>query len=207
MVPALVLATASFTAVCFAQPAFGPSLAPGQTLRGRFVQTRILKGIAAPLKSEGTFVLVPGKGLIWRVEQPIQTTTVIDPGGVRQIINGNEVQRVDAARVPFIAHFYHMLDGALMGNWTAMQHDFAVATTGDRTAWRTVLTPKRPDDPIAGILSSIAISGGKLAEDVQINRSNGDSEHIVFLDQSIFTAGLSAEETRLLSGGNLDSPH
>ena len=54
-----------------------------------------------------------------------------------------------------------MLNGALMGDWTAMRHDFAVETTGDRDAWRTLLTPLRPNDPIAGMLASIVITGGQ----------------------------------------------
>ena len=127
--------------VCFAELAMGPSLARGSnSCTAASCRTRNLKGIASTLKSEGTFVLAPGRGLIWRIEEPIQTITVITPAGIRQIVNGSEVQRIDAAKVPFIAHFYDMLNGALMGDWTAMRHDFAVETTGDRGAWRTVLT-------------------------------------------------------------------
>jgi hypothetical protein len=176
----------------------GPTLAAGQTLHGRFIQERHLKGLASALKSEGNFILAPGKGLIWRIEQPIQTTTVITPTGIRQIINGNEVQHIDAARVPFIAHFYDMLNGSLMGDWSAMRHDFAVNSTGDRNAWRTVLTPLHPDDPIAGMLASIVIAGGKMVDSVDINRANGDSEHMAFLDQTVSSAALTADDARLL---------
>ena len=181
-----------------AEIAMGPTLAPGQTLHGRFTSERHLKGLASALKSEGNFILAPGKGLIWRIEQPIQTTTVITPAGIRQIINGNEVQHIDASRVPFISHFYDMLNGSLMGDWSAMRHDFAVHSTGDRNAWRTVLTPLRPDDPIAGMLSSIVISGGKMVDSVDINRANGDSEHMAFLDQTVSSAPLIADDARLL---------
>jgi hypothetical protein len=176
----------------------GPTLAPGQTLSGRFVQERHLKGITLSLKSEGSFVLAPGKGLIWRVEQPIQTLTVITPAGIRQIINGSEVQHIDSARVPFIAHFYDMLNGALTGDWSAMRHDFAVESTGDQKDWRTVLTPQRRDDPVAEFLASIAIAGGKMVDDVEIKRANGDSEHIAFLDQTVSSVALTAEDAGLL---------
>jgi hypothetical protein len=184
--------------VCGADRNMGPTLSPGQTLHGSFVQERHLQGLASTLKSSGSFVLAPGKGLIWRIEAPIQTTTVITPAGIRQIINGSEVQHIDAARLPFIAHFYDMLNGALMGDWTAMRHDFAVKTTGDRGAWRTVLTPLRPDDPIAGMLASIVVSGGKMVDSVDINRTNGDSDHMAFLDQTISSAALSGDDARLL---------
>ena len=195
-IAAVVIALLS--SVSFAQLAMGPTLASGQTLHGRFVQARNLKGISSTLKSEGTFVMAPGKGLIWRIEDPIQTVTIITPDGIRQIINGSEVQRIDAAKVPFISHFYDMLDGALMGDWTAMRHDFAVQTKGDRAAWRTILTPVRPNDPIAGMLASIVISGGKMVDGVEISRANGDSERIAFLDQTVSGVALSGDDARLL---------
>lgn len=197
------IAIALLSSVSFAQLAMGPTLAPGQTLHGRFVQARNLKGISSTLKSEGTFVLAPGKGLIWRIEDPIQTVTIITPDGIRQIINGSEVQRIDAAKVPFISHFYDMLDGALMGDWTAMRHDFAVQTKGDRAAWRTLLTPVRPNDPIAGMLASIVISGGKMVDGVEISRANGDSERIAFLDQTVSGVALSGDDARLLEIKNI----
>ena len=79
-----------------------------------------------------------------------------------------------------------------------MRHDFAVKTTGDRGAWRTVLTPLRPDDPIAGMLASIVVSGGKMIDGVDISRTNGDSEHMAFLDQIVSSAALSGDDARLL---------
>jgi hypothetical protein len=199
----MAVAIVSLSSVCFAQLAIGPALAPGQTLHGRFEQTRSLKGISSTLKSEGTFVLAPGRGLIWRIEDPIQMVTIISPAGIWQIINGSEVQSIDAAKVPFIVHFYNMLDGALVGDWIAMRRDFAVQTKGDRAAWRTVLTPVRPNDPIAGLLASIVITGGKMVDGVEISRSNGDSERIGFLDQSVSGVPLSAEDTRLLNNSNV----
>jgi hypothetical protein len=196
-------AIALLSSVCFAQLTIGPSLAPGQALHGRFVQARNLKGIASTLKSDGTFVLAPGIGLIWRTEAPIHTITVITPAGIRQIVNGSEVQRIEATKVPFIAHFYDMLNGALMGDWTAMRHDFSVETTGDRGAWRTLLTPLQPTDPIGGMLASIIITGGKMVDGVEIRRTNGDSERIAFLDQAVSSVALSGDDARLLNDKNV----
>ncbi|MHB8381507.1 MAG: outer membrane lipoprotein carrier protein LolA [Candidatus Binataceae bacterium] len=189
--------------ICVAGIVVGPALVPGQMMQGRFVQRRQLKGLTATLKSDGNFILVPGRGLIWRVVDPIKTTTVITPAGIRQIINGNEVQNIDAARAPFVAHFYAMMSGALMGHWETMRHDFAIKTTGDSAAWRTVLTPLRPDDPIAGMIASIVITGGKMVDDVDITRANGDSESIAFLDQVVSSAALSGEDARLLRAKGL----
>jgi hypothetical protein len=194
----VAIAITCLASICFAQP-IGRSLTSGQSLHGRFEQARNLKGISATLKSSGSFVLVPDKGLIWRIEQPIQTTTVITRDGVRQIIKGNDVQHIEAARVPLISHFYDMLGGALIGDWSAMRHDFTVKTTGDDYAWQTVLTPLHSDDPITSALSSIAITGGAMVNRVDITRTNGDSEEITFLKQKFSSAPLSADDARLLT--------
>jgi hypothetical protein len=50
-----------------------PTLTPGQTLYGRFVQERYLRGLTAPLKTEGDFVVAPALGIIWRSEQPVRS--------------------------------------------------------------------------------------------------------------------------------------
>jgi hypothetical protein len=194
-----VIATLGFAAFSFAQPIIGPSIAPGQNLHGRFQQERHLKGITVTLTSSGSFVLAPGKGLIWRIEQPIQTVTVITPVGIRQIVNGSEVQRIEASHVPVITHFYDMLNGSLTGDWSTMHHDFAVQTTGDQRGWRTTLTPLRATDPIVGTLSSIVITGAKMVDAVNILRTNGDSERLTFLDQAISDVPLSEGDARLLT--------
>jgi hypothetical protein len=198
-----VVAALAFASVSFAQLGIGPAITPRQNLHGRFQQERHLKGITATLTSSGSFVLAPGKGLIWRIEEPIQSITVITPAGIRQIVNGSEVERIEASRVPVVTHFYDMLNGALTGDWSAMLHDFAVQTTGDRRAWRTTLTPLRATDPIVGMLSSVVIVGAKMVDAVDIVRANGDSERLTFLDQAISDVPLSEGDARLLNSDGI----
>jgi hypothetical protein len=201
---AAAIIIASLSSICRADLAMGPTLGPGQTLHGCFVQTQHLTGLASTLQSEGSFVLAPGKGLIWRTQDPIQTITVISPAGIDQIVNNASVQHIDTAKAPFIAHFYDMLNGALMGDWAGMRQDFAVTTTGDRRAWRTILKPLRPKDPIEGIIASIVIIGGKMVDEADINRTNGDAERIAFHDQAISNAALSSDDARLLKSTEID---
>ena len=198
-----LFAALAYASASSAQLAIGPAIGPGQVLLGRFQQERHLEGITATLTSSGSFVLVPGKGLIWRIELPIQTITVITPAGIRQIVNGSEVQRIETSRVPIIAHFYNMMNGALTGDWSVMHHDFAVQNTGDRRAWRTTLTPLRPTDPFVGTLSSIVIAGGHMVDTVDIVRANGDTERLMFRDQVISGAPLSNSDARLLNNSGI----
>jgi hypothetical protein len=180
-----------------AQPPQPRPLQPGEAINGRFVQERHLAGLASPLRSEGSFLLAAGKGLIWRGEKPFATTVVITPAGILQIVNGAEVQRLPASRLPFLARFYDMLSGALSGDWSAMAHDFTVTRQGEGDAWKIVLTPLRADDPAAAQLRSITVTGAKFVDAVEIRRTNGDWEQLTFLQQTLTPTPLAPDDTRL----------
>jgi hypothetical protein len=174
-------------------------LGQDEMIRGRFVQDRILAGFAKPLHSEGRFVLVNGKGLIWQGETPFKTTTVISASGILQLVDGQEAMRLPASRLPVLAHFYEVLGGALSGDEHLLQKDFKVAQSSDAGRWHLVLTPVRPDDVALGQIVSITLSGPDLADEVEIRKQTGDVDHLRFLDQAVAPAALSPEETRLLN--------
>ena len=75
-------------------------LKDGDVLRGHFVQERFMQGFAAPLHSEGSFVVAPGRGLIWRAETPFAITTVVTPAGLVQSVDGAETSRLSTASWP-----------------------------------------------------------------------------------------------------------
>src|SRR5437016_10534763 len=74
-------------------------LTAGDVLRGRFVLDRRLAGFDKPLRSEGTFSLVPGRGLIWHAQKPFENTTVITAGGISVSANGREAVQLSATRI------------------------------------------------------------------------------------------------------------
>jgi Outer membrane lipoprotein carrier protein LolA-like len=176
-----------------------PTLTPGQTLYGEFVQEQHLKGLTAPLKTEGDFVVAPGVGIIWRSKQPVQSATVITAAGMRRTVNGNEVQRIASAKIPAFAHLYELIDRAMKGDWSAMEKDFALEYTGDRQAWRIVMTPLKSQDPLASRLTSVVLMGDGRIDSVDINRANGDSEHVAFLKQVVSTSPMPDADARLLN--------
>ena len=182
-----------------ALPSFAAeTLSDGQVLRGAFVQERFLKGFQAPLKSEGHFVLAPGRGLIWRTESPFAVTTVMSPAGLVQEVKGTETMRLPAARLPFMSKLYTMLGGALTGDWKALEDMFAVERTGDAKAWTLHLTPRRADDPTLPI-RAITVRGGRFVEEVEIAKPDGDRDRLTFQDQALKAEPPTADEAKLLS--------
>ena len=193
----LLLALAAFLLCAAASPPQPGALKPGEAIHGRFVQERHLGGLASPLRSEGSFLLAAGRGLIWRGEKPFATVVVITPAGILQTVNGAEVQRLPASRLPFLARFYDMLSGALSGDWSTLSHDFTVTRSAEGDHWTIVLTPARADDPAAAQLKSITVTGAKFVDGVEIRRANGDWEQLTFLQQVVSAAPLAADDARL----------
>jgi hypothetical protein len=175
-----------------ALPARAAELAPGQVLRGTFVQERHLQGFAQPLKSQGSFVVVLGRGLIWRAETPFAITTVLSPAGLVQSVNGTVTTRLDATRIPFMSRLYHMMAGALSGDWRGLEAGFAIS----RAAQTLTLVPK--DEATAGQIKALTLEVGRFVDAVTIQKPNGDWDHLTFLDQSLDQGPPAPSEAALL---------
>jgi hypothetical protein len=201
----LAIAVVLVALLAFAAPgradvsAICPRLTPGQTLYGQFVQEQHLKGLTAPLRTEGDFVVAPEVGIIWRSAQPVQSVTVITAQGMRRTVNGNEVQRIASAKIPAFAHMYELIDRAMKGDWSAMEKDFALEYTGDRQAWRIILTPLKSQGPLASRLTSVVLMGDGRIDSVDINRANGDAEHVAFIKQVVSSSPMPDADARLLN--------
>jgi hypothetical protein len=198
----LLLATATAAlapAVVQAQPPFR-GVAPGDVLRGRFVQERRIKGFAHPLVSSGDFILVPGQGLIWRTKQPFAIVTVITAAGLVQDVNGTETTHLSATRLPFLGRLYDLLGGALSGDWHALEAMFKATQRGDAQDWDLELEPRGPVDPVAMPFRSITLRGGTYVNEVVISRLNDDSDRLVFSGQTITRGGLTQAEASRLQG-------
>jgi len=189
------------TAGVAADGAAGPSrsLSQGRTLHGKFVQERRLQGFKAPLRSEGRFMLAPGRGLIWQSEKPFPVTTVITAAGLVQEVGGAETMRMPAARLPFLAKLYDMLGGALTGDWRALEREFTVVRQGDDRAWRVELQPRTVADPAAMPIRIIRVSGGRFVDRVEIVKDGGDADALEFVEQTLSDAPPSEAEAALLA--------
>src|SRR5690606_37931847 len=100
-----------------------------------------------------------------------------------------ETLRLDAARMPFLAHLYEMMTGTLGGDWSALEADFRVSREGDVV----VLSPYREGTPLPMIRARI----GETVETVEMVRPSGDRDRLDFDHQRIDTAPLSPAEDEI----------
>lgn len=187
-------------------PLFSPARAadlpqtvkPGEVLRGQFIQDRQLAGFSKPLRSEGTFVLIPGRGLIWRAQTPFQNTTVITPEGILQLANGLEAMRLPAGRMPGLGQLYEVLGGAVAGDVAPLAQIFAVKRGADANGWQLVLTPLHPDNSGMSQIKSLIVSGRQFVDAVVLDKDGGDVDRLSFLDQVVTATSPTPEENSLL---------
>ncbi|MBK8158050.1 MAG: outer membrane lipoprotein carrier protein LolA [Rhodospirillaceae bacterium] len=175
-----------------------PSLRADELLRGRFVQERILVGFDAPLRSEGSFVLAPGVGLIWRAEKPFAVTTLMTADGLAQQSDGATTLNLPTSRAPFMSSLYDMLSGAFAGDWRGLERDFSVARSEASGKWTLQLIPRNGASSNALPIVQINIAGGDFVDRVEIVKPGGDRDTLTFLDQQRVSGPLSADEQKLL---------
>ena len=192
----VILATVVSTVAVSADVA--PRIAEGEVLRGHFIQERHLRGFAAPLRSEGQFLLAPGRGLIWKTETPFAVTTVITESGLIQEVNGNRTLHMPAARLPFLSRLYRMLGGALAGDWQGLEDDFTLAREGSDVNWRLNMTPKKTDE-MTMPFRSIIVTGKRFVDQVTLSKPDDDFDQLTFLDQVLSSTPLSADDALALS--------
>jgi hypothetical protein len=197
LVLALLLTVGCWIGIAAADEA--QQLAPGQVLRGQFVQERVLTGFSAPLKTTGNFILAPGKGLIWQALNPFAVTTVMTAEGISQKNGNTELLNLPASKAPFLARLYDILGGALAGDQQPLERFFEVKRNTDAGGWHLVLTPLQKAGADALAFKEIRIDGSRFVDHVTIEKESGDSDQLTFTDQVLDGAPLSAEETKLLA--------
>lgn len=191
----------AFLALLASGPAVGEepqTLAQGEILRGRFMQERLLQGFDGPLRSEGSFVLAPDKGLIWRTEKPFIVTTLMTEKGLAQQSNGATTLNVPATRAPIMTGLYDMLTAALAGDWSGLDKDFTVERSEDGGKWHLRLKARAGGPTATMPVSEIRVSGGGFVDQVEIEKQGGDLDRLTFTDQKREAGALTGDEKALL---------
>lgn len=180
--------------VGIAPAAEGPApVRPGEVLRGNFVQLRQMKGFDKPLKAEGRFTIAPGYGLIWRVEKPFASVTVITKTGLLQETAGTRTTALSVKKMPFVAQLYDLIGGMLTGDMEALQKPFVVERLPAGEGWRIRLTPKKRGDAMMPFVE-IRAHGGRAVEDVVMVKTGGDTDTLTFSNVAVVKAAPSDEE-------------
>lgn len=161
--------------------------------RGRFEQDKALAGFAKPLKSQGDYLLVRGKGLIWRTTAPFASQLVL----TRDRIAGAGGLQLDASKEPGIRVVTSLMLSLLDGDLGALQQAFDVqASVQGEKAWRAALRPKAT--ALAQLFSRIELEGDRQLRRIVMTEAQGDTTTLRFDEQPRDPAAPSADEAKQL---------
>lgn len=161
-------------------------------VRGRFEQDKQLAGFAKPLKSHGDYLLVRGKGVLWRTAAPFASQLAVTKDAIR-----TDSFQLDANKEPGVRVVTGLLLALLDGNLAALDAQFQIVASlnGDK-AWRASLTPKAP--ALAKLFSRIELEGDRQVRRIQMLESQGDSTTIRFDEQQRDPAPATPDELKRL---------
>ena len=190
----LALALLPVAAGAVEAPSAQVHIGANAVLRGNFVEEHQVNAEQAPLHTSGHFVVAPARGLIWGIEKPFPTSTIITPEGAAQDIGGLAV-KLPAKN---LHHLYDMVGGALAGNWNELGEDFDVSRSGDARHWQMLLTPRSGEKPKLPY-SAISVSGSRFVENIVMTKVDGSSDAFSFTDAVLSPASLTGQEAAIFN--------
>lgn len=185
------LLLAALPACALADPVaeVGKRLGTAALQRGGFEQEKQLAGFAKPLKSRGDYLLLRGKGLIWRTAAPFASQLVM----TADAIAGSDGLRLDASKEPGVRVVTTLMLALLDGDLAQLATHFELQIElKPSQAWRAQLRPKAA--ALAKLFARIEIDGDRQLRRIALQEAQGDRTLIRFDEQQAKPAAPSAQE-------------
>ncbi|MCL1887216.1 MAG: outer membrane lipoprotein carrier protein LolA [Betaproteobacteria bacterium] len=164
-------------------------------LCGRFDQQKYLKGIQAPLRSEGRFCIHAEKGILWRSLKPFQSTMRLKKNEII-MMQGNQVTaRLDANQEPMVQMINSVLFSLISGDLSQLGNLFDIdARVNQNKTWSVLLRARQTG--LAKVINQITLQGGIYVKNVEILEKSGDRINISFSDIRAGQEALQAAEVK-----------
>ena len=162
-------------------------------IRAHFDQTRTIKDLPQPLRSQGQMLIARDQGLLWDQTSPFPMQLLLDDKRMVQVINGQPPQIITAENNPQMFQFNHLLRALFQADRNVLEENFRVefADKGDGQ-WTLRLTPVTT--PLDKIFASIDLAGKTYLEHIQLNDKQGDRTDIALSQHQLTPAQLTDDE-------------
>lgn len=162
-------------------------------VRAHFDQTRTIKDLPQPLRSQGKMLIARDKGLLWDQTSPFPMQLLLDDKRMVQAINGQPPQTVTAENNPQMFQFNHLLRALFQADRKVLEQNFRVefADLGE-DRWTLRLTPITT--PLDKIFATIDLAGKTYLESIQLNDKQGDRTDIALSQHQLTPAQLTDDE-------------
>ena len=170
-------------------------LAKPEVLCGRFDQTKQLIGLKNPLRSNGRFCVIAGKGVLWRSLRPFANTLRLTRDEIVQWQGERLAMRLNAKQEPTVRLINTLLFSMLAGDLGQLEKYFDVEGVAGDGAWSVKL--KARDSGVAKVIGAIALDGGAYVKNIAIDEAKGDRTRIVFSAIQTGEQAMTSEEAAL----------
>lgn len=163
-------------------------------IRAHFEQTRTIKDLPQPLRSQGNMLIARDQGLLWDQTSPFPMQLLLDDKRMVQVINGQPPQVITADNNPQMFQFNHLLRALFQADRKVLEQNFRVdfADQGEGR-WSLRLTPVTT--PLDKIFATIDLAGQTYLESIQLHDKQGDQTDIA-LSQHQLTPGQLTDDER-----------
>ena len=162
-------------------------------IRAHFDQTRTIKDLPQPLRSQGQMLIARDQGLLWDQTSPFPMQLLLDDKRMVQVINGQPPQIITAENNPQMFQFNHLLRALFQADRKVLEQNFRVefADKGEGR-WTLRLTPTTT--PLDKIFNTIDLAGQTYLVSIQLNDKQGDRTDIALTQHQLTPAQLTDDE-------------
>ena len=162
-------------------------------IRAHFDQTRTIKDLPQPLRSQGQMLIARDQGLLWDQTSPFPMQLLLDDKRMVQVINGQPPQIITAENNPQMFQFNYLLRALFQADRKVLEQNFRVefANKGEGR-WTLRLTPTTT--PLDKIFNTIDLAGQTYLESIQLNDKQGDRTDIALTQHQLTPAQLTDDE-------------
>ncbi|MFK3659638.1 outer membrane lipoprotein carrier protein LolA [Scandinavium sp. NPDC088450] len=164
-------------------------------VRAHFDQTRTIKEMPQPLRSQGEMLIARDTGLLWDQTSPFPMSMMLDDSRMVQIVNGQPPQTITADNNPQMFQFNHLLRALFQADRKVLEQNFRIDFKDQgNERWTLKLTPITT--PLDKIFTSIDLGGKTYLESIQLNDKQGDRTDITLSNQRLTPATLTDDERK-----------
>ncbi|WP_434638347.1 LolA family protein [Klebsiella sp. I138] len=162
-------------------------------VRAHFDQTRTIKDLPQPLRSQGQMLIARDKGLLWDQTTPFPMQLLLDDKRMVQVINGQPPQTITAENNPQMFQFNHLLRALFQADRRVLEQNFRVEFSDKgQGRWTLRLTPLTA--PLDKIFATIDLAGQTYLDSIQLNDKQGDRTDIALSHHQLTPAQLTDDE-------------
>ncbi|MCG5046452.1 outer membrane lipoprotein carrier protein LolA [Enterobacteriaceae bacterium 155047] len=162
-------------------------------VRAHFEQTRTIKDLPQPLRSQGDMLIARDNGLLWDQKSPFPMTLLLDDSRMVQAINGQPPQTITAENNPQMFQFNHLLRALFQADRKVLEENFRIDfTDAGEGRWSLVLTPVT--SPLDKIFATMKLGGATYLESIELNDKQGDRTDIRLSRHQLTPASLTHDE-------------